>query len=360
MISTKEQIARFQLLKATGIGPMAFRYILKTFGSAVTAMEKLPNMMRQKEKWVLSSPAVSEHILKQVEFHNQEMVWLDEAMYPKQLQSIESAPPVLFYRGTLKQIKNIGIVGTRNASLPALSLTEKLSSESVQKGYGVISGLAYGIDTAAHTGALKGKGYTIGVLAGSVENIYPLRNTKLYNNILESGGAIISEHPPETQPAAPLFPSRNRIIAGLSDLTLVIEAKRKSGSLITADYAKKYGRPVGAVPGFPTDERAGGPNHLLKNEGALYIESIDDLEKALLKKRNHTEILFEINEIAEDFIGKDIAEENLLSLLSKTPVAINQLVDHLKTSKKSILGMLLILELERKVKLLPAGFVIKL
>lgn len=359
-MKTEEKIARLQLLKATGIGPVAFRYILKTFETAEKAIEKLPTMMRQKEKRSIPDQSVAETILEKIKKYDQKMVWYDQEDYPEQLKKIESAPPVLFYKGHLKAVKNIGMVGTRNASLPALSFTEKLACETAEKGYGVISGLAYGIDTAAHTGALRGNGYTIGVLAGSVENIYPLKNKTLYNDILNNGGVILSEHSPETQPAAPLFPSRNRVIAGLSDITIVVEAKRKSGSLITADYAQKYDRPIGAVPGFPTDERAGGPNHLLKNEGAFYIESLKDIEKALLKKKTTASTLFEINEVQESFIGSKVSDDKVLSLLSKTPVHINQLADHLKNTKKSILGMLLILELEGKVKLLPAGYVIRI
>ncbi len=358
-------IARLQLLNTSGIGPVSFRYILKSFGSAEKAIEALPRMMKNKKKFILSSVEKAENILENLEKHDQKIVWFDEENYPLQLKNLDDSPPVLFYRGTLKKTKNIGVVGTRNASLPAIALTEKLTDELAQKGYGIISGLAYGIDTSAHTGTLKNSGYTVAVLAGSVENIYPTKNTKLYHKILENEGAIISQHPPLTQPSAPLFPSRNRIIAGLSDITIVIEAKRKSGSLITAEYAKKYNRPVGAVPGFPTDERAGASNYLLKERGAFFIESIHDIETALLKRQiEKTPSLFEISEKEEEpFYPENfvkMSEEKILSLLSKTPVEISHLISHLRCSKKEIMPTLLVLDLDKKIKLLPAGFVIRL
>ncbi|MHA1540958.1 MAG: DNA-processing protein DprA [Alphaproteobacteria bacterium] len=359
-----KDIYRLQLLNTEGIGPVAFYYFLKTFGSAKNAINVFPRLMKTK-KFKLAEKNIAEKIIENVWKFEQKIIWFDDKNYPAQLKNCGDAPPVLFYKGELKKTKNIAVVGTRNASLPAINLSKKLSNELAQKNYGIISGLAYGIDASAHSGAMKKNGYTIAVLAGSVENIYPLKNTKLYHEILEKNGAIISQHPPLTQPSAPRFPSRNRIIAGLSDITVVIEAKRKSGSLITAEFAKKYNRPVGAVPGFPTDERAGACNYLLKERGAFFIESIRDIESAMIKKSlQKNASLFEINEVSEEFFYDEnfekISEEKVLSLLSKTPIEISQLASHLGCNQKTIMPILLVLDLEKKAKLLPADFIIRL
>lgn len=354
-MTESELLARLQILMTPQIGPITFRHILKTFGSAEKALSKLS--ARQK----ISPSEQAEKQLENLYQYQQEMTWYDEENYPSQLKKLEDAPPVLIYKGILKKIKNIAMVGTRNASLPALDLTKEWASVLAEKGYGIISGLAYGIDTAAHQGALLKQGYTIAVLAGSVEEIYPEKNTKLYHQILENGGAIVSQHFPEISPSAALFPSRNRIIAGVSDITVIMEAKRKSGSLITADYAKKYNRPVAAVPGFPSDERATGPNFLIKEQQAFLVESPKEIEDIMVRQRI-TQTLWGYEEIQEEntsFLAENQTED-ILRLLTKTPILISKLATHLGLKYTDLMPTLIVLDLEKKIKILPQNYVIRL
>lgn len=192
------------------------------------------------------------------------------------MSALNDAPPVISLLGNINALSqpSLAIIGARNASLNGKKFAQKLAADLGDHGYTITSGLARGIDTAAHHGALQTG--TIAVLAGGVDNIYPEENTDLYHKIIENNGAIISEAPLETKPIAHHFPRRNRIVSGLSKGVIVIEATLKSGSLITARMAGEQGRDVYAMPGYPSDPRASGPNALIR-DGAILIRNAKDV-----------------------------------------------------------------------------------
>jgi DNA processing protein len=253
------------------------------------------------------------------------------------------------------------VVGNRAASAAGLEWTRILARELANANIIITSGLARGIDTSAHTGALQsGKNpCTVAVVAGGLDTIYPPENAKLRAAIIESG-AVISEHPWGMPPTASLFPQRNRIIAGLSVGVVVSEAPRHSGSLITAEYALEYGRDVFAVPGSPSEARSSGPNWLLKN-GATLIEGTADILEALpqtpapyipraIKQAKVQPSLF--NEPEPDTASKTIAESDttprtqLYALLGGTPVPFDMLIRQVGVNESELSGLLIELELE--------------
>ncbi|MFZ7119796.1 MAG: DNA-processing protein DprA [Eubacteriaceae bacterium] len=200
--------------------------------------------------------------------------------YPQILKNIHLPPPVLYYLGIIdRDIFNncISIVGSRNASYYGLKMSEKIAYELASSKINIVSGLAKGIDSKAHIGALKASGKTIAVLGNGVNIIYPKENRYLYNQIKNSG-LIISEFPPNTEPKPYNFPRRNRIISGLSLGTLIIEAAKKSGSLITAKYALEQGREVYALPGNINNQNSVGVNLLIKDGAKVVTETIDIIE----------------------------------------------------------------------------------
>jgi len=207
-------------------------------------------------------------------------ITMDDKYYPYSLKEIYDYPPLLFYKGKnlfIEENPMISIVGTRRASGYGMSVAENFAREFSNKGLDVVSGLAAGIDTYAHMGALKGFGDTVAVLGCGVDKVYPKRNMKLYEQIIERG-MVISEYFPGTEPLSHHFPARNRIISGLSQGTIVIEASYKSGSLITARYANEQGREVYAVPGNITSSMCEGSNSLLKDGAKLILSANDVLE----------------------------------------------------------------------------------
>ncbi|WP_339774327.1 DNA-processing protein DprA [uncultured Thalassospira sp.] len=277
-----ERLARVRLARSSQIGPVTFRRLLEQFGAARTALDALPDIARKSGVKRPIVIATRQDTIAEIEsalaLSAKPVIWGDPE-YPPALAAIEDAPPYFYVLGDagLLTRPTIGIVGARNASLGGCQFARRLARELAQAGYSVVSGLARGIDGAAHQGALDaaahGTGTTIAVVAGGVDVIYPREHADLHGRIAQSG-CIISEMPPGLKPQARHFPRRNRIISGVSQGIVVIEAGRNSGSLITARMAAEQGRDVFAVPGSPTDPRAAGPNSLIR-DGAVLCDSID-------------------------------------------------------------------------------------
>jgi len=254
------------------------------------------------------------------------------------------------------------MVGARNASLNGRKLAEKLAGDLGQRGHIVVSGLARGIDTAAHVGSLKTG--TIAVVAGGIDVVYPPENQGLYEDIIQ-GGLVIAEAALGQKPFAASFPRRNRIVSGLSQAVIVVEATMRSGSLITARMAGEQGRDVMAVPGSPMDPRASGPNHLIR-EGATLVRSADDILETM--QNFSGQALFDVNSIQKpletDFTLEenidDVARENVLSELSFTAVGVDELIRTCHMSVSAMQTILLELELAGRIKRLPANRVILL
>ena len=286
-----------------------------------------------------------------------------EAEYPLPLAAIEDAPPLLSVLGQLSVFKRetIGIVGSRNCSLNGRRFSQKLALELGAAGYVIASGLARGIDTAAHEGSLKSG--TIAVVAGGVDVVYPTENQKLYAQIQEQG-AIVSECALGTQPLAQHFPKRNRIITGLSVGVVVVEANLKSGSLISARTAAEQGREVFAVPGFPVDPRSGGTNDLIRDGAILTRSASDVLEqlnsftaKTLQVTAPAPDGLFEE---AENFTDdEDFSPESVKALileqLSPSPVGVDEIVRACHLRSSVVQGTLLELEIMGQVQRLPGN-----
>ena len=264
-----------QLINSANIGPVTFYKLLRQYGSAEAALAALPAGRRTFSR----SAAQKEFELARRQ--NIRLLAFDDPEYPENLRAAEDAPPVIYVRGQincLRQPLSLSIVGARNASLNGRKLASQISCELTSQGIMIVSGMARGIDTAAHKGAmfaLNRSGSTVAVLGTGIDIAYPAENQKLCEQIAGQG-AVISEFPLGTEPSAGNFPRRNRIVSALTDGTLVVEASLHSGSLITARLALEQGRDVFAVPGFPTDERSAGPNKLIK-DGAFLVENAEDI-----------------------------------------------------------------------------------
>ncbi|UCD54634.1 MAG: DNA-processing protein DprA [Candidatus Omnitrophota bacterium] len=278
-------------------------------------------------------------------------------VYPDNLKNIYNPPEDLFVDGEILPSDNnaIAIVGTRRASYYGMEQCEKLSYDLAIRGITIVSGMARGIDSAAHRGALKAQGRTIAVLGSGHDHIYPPENKKLYDEIVKSG-AVVSEYEPNTPPFKANFPRRNRIISGMSKGVVVIEAPRKSGAMITADFALEQGREVFALPGNITSIRSSGTNALIK-EGAKLVEGISDILEELKNVIDIKEIDKASSGICRpgdpDMRGLDSDEKMIFGILNDKSKSIDEIsrIANLPVYKAS--KALLKLELKRLIKGLP-------
>jgi len=264
-----ERAAWLRLIRIENVGPVTFRHLLRRYGTAAKALGALPDLARRggRRRPVVIPPAAEIAAeLDAIDSLGARAIALCEPEYPPSLRAIEDAPPLLLCLGHVHLLRKpaVAIVGARNASANGRRLAERIASDLATQGLVVVSGLARGIDAAAHGGALEGG--TIAVMAGGPDVFYPEENVGLYREIDERG-AIVGEMPPGTVPQARHFPRRNRLVSGLALGTLVVEAAPRSGSLITARLALEQGREVMAVPGSPLDPRARGCNDLLRQGG---------------------------------------------------------------------------------------------
>lgn len=270
-------IDRVRLIRTPGIGPITYRQLLLRFGSAEAALAAIPELARRgggKAPAIFSRSAAHRECAE-VEKAGARYLILGQGLYPRALSALENAPPILTISGRVGLLDQpmVAIVGARNASAAACRFARGLAHDLSRQGIAVVSGLARGIDSAAHDGSIDHS--TIAIIAGGLDVYYPPENEARQRDIAERG-LLIAEMPPGTEPRARHFPYRNRIIAGLAAGTVVIEAAPKSGSLITARLAAESGREVMAVPGSPIDPRAQGCNQLIR-DGATLIQSADDV-----------------------------------------------------------------------------------
>jgi DNA processing protein len=283
-LSPAERLDWLQLARSGGVGPRTFFKLLQRFGSARRAFAELPRLAREagaEERWQRCRRDEAEDELQALGERGCQLIAHGEPDYPAQLAEIADPPPVLTVHGRADLLHGPGVamVGARNASANGRVLARRLAEELAAAGLVVVSGLARGIDTAVHEGALAVSGPTVAVIASGIDVPYPADNAELMARIAEQG-VVISERPLGAEPQARHFPRRNRLIAGLSLGVVVVEAAPNSGSLITARLAAEQGREVMAVPGSPLDPRHRGTNQLLR-EGATLIETADDVRAAL-------------------------------------------------------------------------------
>jgi DNA processing protein len=285
-LSEQQLFDWLRLVRTDGVGPKTFQSLINQFGGAAEALKQLPELSyrRTGKRLVPAAEADIDKELTAARRMGARFLTRGEAGYPKALAVIDSAPPVIATLGPLDLERQplTAIVGSRNASLPGLKMAEKLAIGLGREGYGIVSGLARGIDTRAHEASLPTG--SVAVLAGGLDRLYPEENRKLFEQ-LTAQGSVVSEMPFGWEPRGRDFPRRNRIVSGLCLGTVVVEANHKSGSLITARFALEQGRTVFAVPGSPLDPRAEGPNSLIR-QGAMLVTSASDIHEELKAQRN--------------------------------------------------------------------------
>ena len=369
----EEQINRLRLFRSENVGAVTFRVLLQHFKTAENALNALPEKARQgglKKGLKICSHGEAEKEIEAVQKIGGEMLFLGQAEYPEPLAQINDAPPVLSVLGNKELLKkpHVAVVGTRNASINGKNIARHIAADLVKSGYSVVSGLALGIDAAAHEGALYAaneNASTTAVLGTGINVPYPEQNKKLYEQVWEKG-VLISEFPFNTKPQPSNFPQRNRIISGLAQGLVVIEAALRSGSLITANKALEQGKDVFAVPSSPLDPRAAGVNHLIKS-GAPLVESAQDIIDHLAQS---TPFMFsETNEktsLPENQLPVRIREptnedrKELLSLLDGSPAEIDMLIRETGLPAGVISVLLVELELAGQLERLPGNKVIRI
>ncbi len=266
-------IEKLQLIQIIGTPQKIFNLTekqLREYTNSEEIIRKIMNIEKRQE---------AEKILNQIEKENIKLITIMDKEYPKNLHIIYDKPILLYAKGNtnlLKSLKKISIIGSRNCSEYGKIVTQKLSYMLAKKDYTIVSGMAKGIDSYAHKGALTAKGNTIAILGSGVNYVYPEENKRLYNKILEQNGLILSEYGLDTKPIPEYFPARNRLISGISDKILITEASKKSGTMITANFAIEQGKTVYAVPGNITSTRSEGTNELIK-DGAILVNSLEDI-----------------------------------------------------------------------------------
>ncbi len=351
MMLPEDAVARLRLIRTDSIGPVTYRQLIARFGNAAAAIAALPDLaQRGGRRLTIATAAAVEDELARYAGIGAALVFIGTPEYPALLAATEAAPPVLSARGDLGLLERpaIAIVGARNASAAGVRMARGLASDLAEHDLVVVSGLARGIDAAAHQGAMAGG--TIAVVAGGVDVVYPPEHAALMAEIAEKG-LILAEQMPGVEPQARHFPRRNRIIAGLATGTLVVEGAPKSGSLITARIAADAGREVMAVPGSPMDPRAQGCNILIR-EGATLVQTAADVLEALSAfgegpqlglRYKAAELALGYDDIAVD--ASDGDRVTVAALLSPTPVAIDEIVRLSALPAATVATVLLDLEL---------------
>jgi DNA processing protein len=281
-----EHLREFSLAvaRAVGIGPRTFTQMLAEFGTIQSIAEAFENKTLPPIIYSAISESIHQDWVEQLQRYGLQYICSWEEGYPELLRQIADPPAVFFYVGTWKPElfdRTISVVGTRAATSQGKAWTESVVSELVAGGFTIVSGMAFGIDAAAHMSAIKAGGHTVAVLAGSAYEPSPQRNKYVYDALLSNGDVVLSETFPGTDVKAGMFASRNRVVAGLSQATLVIEADQKSGALITAELALGYGRQVFAIPGEPGRQMSRGCNELIKKSKAMLVESAQDILQEL-------------------------------------------------------------------------------
>jgi DNA processing protein len=357
-LTEQDRLDRLRLIRSDNIGPRTFNSLLRHFGDARTALERLPDLARRggasrpgricSEEQARAELAAS----RKLDVH---LVASGEAGYPPRLATLDDAPPLLGVRGTLETLMRpmIAIVGSRNASGAGLKFAGQLARELGDAGFVIISGLARGIDQAAHRASIAGG--TVAALAGGHDKIYPPEHEDLLTALLDQGAAI-SEMPLGHVPRAHDFPRRNRLISGAALGVVVVEAAHRSGSLITARMAAEQGREVFAVPGSPLDPRAAGANELIKQGATLVTEAADVITavQPILARP----IMLEEPDDEYSEADPDAGERaHVVALLGPTPISLDDLIRMANSSPAIVRTVLLELELAGRLERQGGGMV---
>ncbi len=353
-----DPVAALTLFDVSGVGSARYRALLKAFGSPDAALKASDHALREIPGIdVVTASAIrqadqerfGEKLWRMLNAQQARLVSIWDLDYPTILQEIHDPPALLFVRGELPsaELPCLAIVGTRNPTLYGIKQAHQIASELAAAGFGVVSGLARGIDTAAHEGALQGKGKTYAIFGCGIDVIYPEENKSMALKIVESGG-LISEFLPGTKPDGGLFPRRNRIISGLSRGVLVVQGSETSGAMITARCALEQNREVFALPGSVEDRRSRGPHELIR-QGATLVESAQCLFRELGSKVSPESLKAHRPQLP----ALNPSEQVVLTKLSSVPIHIDTLVRELELPVSSVLADLLGLEMKGWVAQLP-------
>ncbi len=365
-LTEKQRIAWLRLIRSDNVGPATFRDLINHFGSAETALAMLPELSQRGGatraiRICSESDALRE--LETAERFGARFIGIGEPDYPPALRQIDGAPPLLAAKGNLAVATKpvVGVVGSRNASISGAKFAAMIARDCGRAGYAVISGLARGIDTAAHRASLDTG--TIAALAGGLDQPYPPENVGLLKEIWDGDGMALSEMPFGWEPRARDFPRRNRLIAGAALGLVVVEAATRSGSLITARLAGEFGRLVFAVPGSPLDPRCQGTNGLLK-DGAMIATSSADIIEALAPLSEIDLFSAPLAEEPGEEPGKplllppdDNDRARIVDSLGPTPVEIDDIIRHTGLPAASVYLVLIEVDLAGRLHRHPGGLV---
>lgn len=365
-LTDRQRIAWLRLIRSDNVGPATFRDLINHFGSAEAALTMLPELSSRggaSRAIRIASVEEAERELDVARRHGARFVGIGEPDYPPALRQIDGAPPLLAVMGhsPVALRPSVGIVGSRNASISGAKFAAMIARDVGRVGYAITSGLARGIDTAAHRASMETG--TIAVLAGGLDQPYPPENVPLLKEIVAGEGLAVSEMPFGWEPRARDFPRRNRLIAGISHGVVVVEAAQRSGSLITARMAGDFGRLVFAVPGSPLDPRCHGTNALLK-EGAIVTTSSEDVLEALAplaRLEGSSERMIE--ETGDDdgaaalLPPDDSDRATIISSLGPSPVEVDDIIRHTGLSASAVYLVLLELDLAGRLHRHAGGLV---
>ena len=361
-ISQEERLAWLRLIRSENVGPMTFYRLLDQFGTAYAALQALPDLAKKggrRKAIKICTKADAQKEINQVQDLGAQLVLRNEETYPPLLAHVEDAPPVITIRGHSHLLKkrSVAIVGARNASINGCKFAGQLARDLGENGLLVVSGLARGIDGAAHANALDHG--TVGVLGGGVDVVYPKENASLYKEMVERA-CLIAEPKLGTQPQARHFPRRNRIISGMCRAIVVVEASPRSGSLITARLALEQGREVFAVPGSPLDPRSKGTNGLIR-DGAYLVENAENILEVLNSVQS-TPLKETKNNYNQSVSGGMPEEDELREArsiitksLSPTPVFVDEIIRQCQISASIVQTVLLELELAGLLERYPGN-----
>jgi DNA processing protein len=350
-----------RLIRSENVGPRTFRSLINHFGGAAAALNALPELARRggaRGRIKIYDEAGAQRELDEARRHGIRFIALGEEDYPARLQAIDDPPPLLAMRGNSAIMAKpmVAVVGSRNASAAGMKFAERISGELAAVGFAIVSGLARGIDAAAHRVTVESG--TVAVLAGGHLHIYPSEHEPLLDAICVHGAAV-SEMPLSWEPRANDFPRRNRLISGLAAGVVIIEAAKRSGSLITARLALEQGREVFAVPGSPLDPRAEGTNNLIKQGATCTTEAADVIAALapILDRAPPLPLEEPTPEASSDFAIDPTDRAVIVGLLGPTPVAIDDLIRLSGASPATVRTTLLELDLAGRLLRHPGGLV---
>jgi DNA processing protein len=361
-LSDRQRLHWLRLIRSENVGPASFRALVNRFGSAEAALDMLPELARRggaARSVRVTTTSEAEREMETAGRFGARFVAVGESDYPRMLRRTDPPPPLVAVKGRADvfRLPAISIVGARNASLAGIRMARRIASELGGEGFAIVSGLARGIDAAAHTGSIDTG--TIAVLAGGLDRPYPPENVPLCGEIAERG-ALVSEMPFGWEPRARDFPRRNRLVAALGLGLVVVEAAQRSGSLISARLANEMGRVVLAVPGSPLDPRAAGTNGLLK-EGATIVTETRDILEAIAPLVDAMPPSSSPLEEPTDFVGSpppaDTDRDKVLEALGPVPVQVDEIIRHTRLHPSQVFTILLELDLAGRLERHAGGAV---